>query len=586
MKLRALIATLVVTLLSGCLGPRTGQDEELLGVSAALQATPRFQQAKRFDAFLKNELAPDERIAYLEECAKSRDDIFCFAVMREKKLRAFLEKAAAPTVMRTKPDPIAPVLVGGKVKNWKVMQKANLKALLSGMRAFSLEELKAVGNYALSKRECPNNIAVSAAALLEIHLPFENVSQTIAKLYEKGARCTRRRTPNHEHYLTRAALFWYLEKKYEMADRVLARVEPVDAFSGRSLYWLYRTRMAQGKTESARRVLNRLKSQLPLSFHALMIQAEEKTDPIPKTLAVEIPTRSKQSPSANALIELAETLHELAFRESATQIVSWALANYTPREPDVRAYLSTLGDASTQIRTLQTLLVTRPSLRNQTFFQLAYPRTYFELFSEFSNKADPFLLLAVARKESTMDPKAVSPANAQGLLQLNPDTARRLSDGDSLDLFNPRTNAEIASRYLAELRETMKGQLPLIIASYNAGEQTVAHWTQRYPTTDLLLFIDLIPYRETRDYVGFVLSNYFWYRRLYGENAQTVLASLTRGQLAKVDEPRAARTIKSVVDDAVKTSERWPEDPPGSFIERWNGPEDSEGAPTADEPTP
>lgn len=111
---------------------------------------------------------------------------------------------------------------------------------------------------------------------------------------------------------------------------------------------------------------------------------------------------------------------------------------------------------------------------------------------------------------------------------------------------------------MAELRETMKGQLPLMIASYNAGEATVATWTQRYPTTDLLLFIDLIPYRETRDYVGFVLSNYFWYRRLYGENAGATLASLTSGQLAKVEEPRGVRSIKSSnADEAVKTSETW-----------------------------
>ncbi len=546
--------------LTACLNPRTG-DQDLLGVSEAVKDTPRYLQAKRFDAYLQNTLSPEERQAYQRECRQSQDDIFCFSLNREKKLRGFLERdeKASQTHLRQKPEAITPVLVGKKVKDWPKMQKANLKSLLSGMRSFSLDELKTTGAFAVKRKECPNNIAVSTAALLEMHLPFENLSVRIAELYEKGARCTRRRTPNHEHFLTRAALFLYLEKKYAAAEKLLLRVDPVDAFSGRSLYWLYRTRLQLGKAAAAKKTLARLKSQLPLSFHALMIQAEEKTDPM--TVANDnttLPARSTLNPSVNPIIEQAERLREMAFSASASKMANWALTAYTPREPLVRAYISTLGDAPTQIRTLQTLLVTKPAMRNATFLRLAYPQSYVELFKEFSSQVDPFLLLSIARKESTMNPKAVSPANAQGLLQLNPDTAKRLSSAANIDLFDPRTNAELAARYMAELRETMKGQLPLMIASYNAGEATVATWTQRYPTTDLLLFIDLIPYRETRDYVGFVLSNYFWYRRLYGENAGATLASLTSGQLAKVEEPRGVRSIKSsTADEAVKTSETW-----------------------------
>jgi soluble lytic murein transglycosylase len=545
--------------LTACLSPRT-EEQDLLGVSEAIKTTPRYQQAKRFDAYLQNTLTPQERQAYLQDCRKSQEDIFCFSLAREKKLRGFLDRdeKASQTHLRQKPEAITPVIAGSKVKDWSRMQKANLKSLLSGMRAFSLEELKTVGAFAIKRKECPNNIAVSTAALLEMHLPFENLSNRIADLYEKGARCTRRRSPNQEHFLTRAALFLFLEKKYAAAEKLLQRVEPTDAFSGRSLYWLYRTRLKLGKADAAKKTLARLKNQLPLSFHSLMVQAEEKTDPIAASDNTTLPARSTINPSVNPIIEQAERLHEMAFLASASKMANWALTSYTPREPLVRAYISTLAEPPTQIRTLQTLLVTKPSMRNATFYRLAYPQTYLDLFREFSSQVDPFLLLSIARKESTMNPRAVSPANAQGLLQLNPDTAKRLSSATSLDLFDPRTNAELAARYLAELRETMKGQLPLMIASYNAGEATVATWTQRYPTSDLLLFIDLIPYRETRDYVGFVLSNYFWYRRLYGEDAGATLASLTTGELAKVEEPRGVRSIKSsTADEAVKTSETW-----------------------------
>lgn len=139
-----------------------------------------------------------------------------------------------------------------------------------------------------------------------------------------------------------------------------------------------------------------------------MIQAEEKTDPM--TAAnnnTALPARSTLNPSVNPIIEQAERLREMAFQASASRMANWALTAYTPREPLVRAYISTLGDAPTQIRTLQTLLVTKPAMRNATFLRLAYPQSYVDLFKEFSSQVDPLLLLSIARKESTMNPGRV-----------------------------------------------------------------------------------------------------------------------------------------------------------------------------------
>ena len=59
------------------------------------------------------------------------------------------------------------------------------------------------------------------------------------------------------------------------------------------------------------------------------------------------------------------------------------------------------------------------------------------------------------------------------------------------------------------------------LASYNAGPLRLKEWVSRYKTTDPILFIDLIPFRETRDYVASVLKNYFWYRELYAKNTET-----------------------------------------------------------------
>ena len=89
----------------------------------------------------------------------------------------------------------------------------------------------------------------------------------------------------------------------------------------------------------------------------------------------------------------------------------------------------------------------------------------------------------------------------------------------SFDLLDPETNISIASHYLAKVLDEMKGNLPATLAAYNAGEAQVVNWEKRYPTADRILWIDLIPYRETRDYVANVLNSYHWYRKIYENNS-------------------------------------------------------------------
>ncbi|MBY0371789.1 lytic transglycosylase domain-containing protein [bacterium] len=537
---------LSMVLLNSC----TSVDWEAPGtvdVSDELKSSPRYAQAKRFDALVQGRMGADELKAWNKECQTSKD-VFCYTVAREKNLRSFLVRTEnKTTALWEKPEPIIPVFAKGRVQNWSTIQKANLKGLLAGMRVFSAAELRSIGKFALARPECPNNVAIASAALLEVFLASENVAEEIAKLYEKGARCTRRGSANQEHYLTRASLFWIYLKQYAKAEKLLSKIVPADAFSGRAAYWLYRVRTQLGRKDAAKTALQKLKNLHPLSFHTLMLHAQEKTDPLGSAIEP-LPHRSQKRPGSNVLIEQAETLKEMGFIDSAAKITSWAFLVAPPLEAGVRAYLASLGDAPTQIRVLQGVLLGKSALRTRPYYELAYPKAYFPIFE--SNSSDPYLLAAIARKESHLDPRAVSPANAQGLLQLNPETAKRLSGQETPDLFNPKVNTALASRYLSELRSQMRGQLALMIAAYNAGEQSVATWTQRYPTSDPLLFVDLIPYRETRDYVGFVMANYYWYRRLYGDNPQAALISLSGEEIARVEQPREIRSIPVASEEA------------------------------------
>jgi soluble lytic murein transglycosylase-like protein len=107
------------------------------------------------------------------------------------------------------------------------------------------------------------------------------------------------------------------------------------------------------------------------------------------------------------------------------------------------------------------------------------------------------LIRAVIKVESNYDPRAVSPANARGLMQLIPETAERMM---VRDIHDPRQNIFGGVRYLRILANLFNGDLELTVAAYNAGENAV------------IRFGGIPPYEETQGYVVKVLGYYRHYR--------------------------------------------------------------------------
>jgi soluble lytic murein transglycosylase-like protein len=109
-------------------------------------------------------------------------------------------------------------------------------------------------------------------------------------------------------------------------------------------------------------------------------------------------------------------------------------------------------------------------------------------------RVDSALVKAIIKAESNFNHQAVSPVGAQGLMQLMPSTAASLRVKDS---FHPETNIDGGVRYIRYLMNLFNGNLPLVLAAYNAGENAVIRHNNRVP-----------PYPETQTYVKRVL-NYF-----------------------------------------------------------------------------
>jgi soluble lytic murein transglycosylase-like protein len=133
-------------------------------------------------------------------------------------------------------------------------------------------------------------------------------------------------------------------------------------------------------------------------------------------------------------------------------------------------------------------------------------------------RVDPALVFAHALQESNFQPDAVSPAGARGLLQVRPgtagDVARSRGQAFSADMLSqPAVNIEYGQSYIEYLRDYpgTGGLLPKVIASYNAGPAPVVAWNARYDQSDPLLYIESLPYWETRGYVPIILRNYWIY---------------------------------------------------------------------------
>jgi soluble lytic murein transglycosylase len=133
---------------------------------------------------------------------------------------------------------------------------------------------------------------------------------------------------------------------------------------------------------------------------------------------------------------------------------------------------------------------------------------------------DPMLTAGLIRQESAYDPEAHSHANAFGLMQLLPKTARRFAKQAKVRfstpmLFEPDYNIHLGTIYFAGLQRDF-GSVESALAAYNAGEDRVAFWTSGQNYREPAEFVDSIPFTETREYVEIVTRNADIYRKLYG----------------------------------------------------------------------
>ena len=158
------------------------------------------------------------------------------------------------------------------------------------------------------------------------------------------------------------------------------------------------------------------------------------------------------------------------------------------------------------------------------FWEMLYPLGWREGLTAAAGRAslDPFLVAAVVREESSYHPQARSRVGARGLMQLMPDTGRAVAQSRQIPfpgpevLDQPLVNLELGSTFYGGLLREFRDPR-LATAAYNAGPTRVREWWANRRTDDLEVWVEQIPFNETRAFVKRVMLSWEEYQRVYGD---------------------------------------------------------------------
>ncbi|WP_254927314.1 lytic transglycosylase domain-containing protein [Cyanobium sp. T1B-Tous] len=297
------------------------------------------------------------------------------------------------------------------------------------------------------------------------------------------------------------------------------------ALAGRQRFWLGFSQWQQGQRTAARRTWSALLSQQPEGYYGWRAavrlgQGDLSLDHEPSSALAAPGWQPLESGNGelDRLWRLDQPLEAWEhWRTARTQPAS------TPQElvlegrlrrgvGDHWIGLGQLEQASLRLTPQRSGLPPGPhcTLARQLARSLQTPAFVAELNQAATTTGIPATLLAaVAKQESRFSPGVSSPAGAVGLLQLMPETAAELASGPLQPgaLTDPSRNAQLGALYLAQLLRQWQGNPVLMAASYNAGPGAVAGWVSPQLQQDPELWIEAIPYPETRLYVKKVLGN-------------------------------------------------------------------------------
>lgn len=297
---------------------------------------------------------------------------------------------------------------------------------------------------------------------------------------------------------------------FEAFDTV-ARFATNDDLKAAGLFWSARAAMAAKQPQQVQPRMQHA-AKLPETFYGLLASESLGMEPIAKKAA------KISKLDWNALKDQENAVLAVALTEvGQTKLADEAL-RHQAKIGDARQHANLAQLAgSLNLASTQFWMGHYGPSRDQSNAMARYPMPNWEPTGGW--RVTPALVYAHALQESTFRTDVISPAGARGLMQVRPGTAQDIARarGASFvasELDRPSVNLEYGQSYLEKLRDmpSTGGLLPKVIAAYNAGPTPLSRWNMEIRDNgDPLLFVESIPYWETRGYVSTILRNYWIY---------------------------------------------------------------------------
>jgi soluble lytic murein transglycosylase len=502
-----------------------GADERLTILSAAGVAVPQLSLAQRLDRAerLLRGGVPAAASSEAEAIAQETDD----STIVLRALRVATDAAQ-------------------RLRRWELAARTTEMALkrasVDKRPALQLE----LGRYLTRAGQREKALAAFAAAVsggtdaeaAEASYQRAKVLQDLGRASEAAAafRAVASRYPNRE--VAGDALWelgWaaYLANKPKDAEQAWTRLTEIPGGRGhrvKGLYWTGRAREAAAGRAAAERFYQRAAAEAPRSYYGVLAARRATAAPSsPADPPVRLPENPLDALTADrgyarvdllrriGLVDYAwEELEEITQRAIGDPVRLYGLTGAYIKEERYHIALRILR------RHFGALAVTGQGLP-QAFWEMLYPFGWRTEVVQAAERAglDPYLVAAVVREESSYYPQAVSRAGARGLMQLMPATAQPMAavrgwpfrDGYLLD--DPVANIQIGTSFLAGLMREF-GDPRLALAAYNAGPGNTRKWWKARRNDDVDVWVEQIPFDETRNYVKKVTLSWEEYRRIYG----------------------------------------------------------------------
>jgi len=501
-------------------------------------------------AWLRRELTSAEREVFSETCDQK------FSVV-SKTLQLTTEALACVPWAIEKLDQIVGKRSGGK------RGKASTRGRVKSESQWR-EELKDVDYYSAFWRLDPQNIQElkkealiakrvgkdcryrgSLAAMIaraEAFFPDSAAYEVVEKLYPDYFHCGEPNDEGFERTHLRTGLMRLMlgdPVKAKQSFLLASYAEDADE-EFRSLFWLgvvEENSSVRPPGQVGNEFWDQLRARYPLTIHAVVAGHSVGQDPLSNAVTSKESIVTRRVGLAWSEFNLAAFFFELLIaRKEASHLADFA--RFAARIVDApnpeamlflskcfdtaRLYRTAIGKISRYLRDTQSQGLTLETMN------ILFPRAYTDQILDSAGSVDPVIVLSLIRQESAFDPMARSVADARGLMQLLPSTAARWLANARQELYDPSANVRTGVKYMETLFKRYDGNVEHVLAAYNAGLRNLDKWRQRFPEANTLMFMDLIPFRETRTYVAIILRNAYWYGRLMALQQDEVADILVR----------------------------------------------------------